>query len=217
MSLRTRLFAVTATLLIICSVGAASATAATPSCGASCIDLSTPAFGSISNPTWVLADQTRSQNVGQPLTLASASNANPGEDFDLDFEGTVDEFVQAGLMWPGMDVLYASLDVYEIEYSPFGAPTGLCVGVPPTPANGTRVALEPCGVSAKTTWIPDTTSSLTASAVQWISGATSNSFFDPYVLSALAPGLPLSTSTLRINSVPELAPDQLWGAKLGVL
>ena len=119
-------------------------------------------------------------------------------------------------MWPGMDVLYASLDVYEIEYSPFGAPTDFVRGPDHSP-NGTRVALEPCGVSAKTTWIPDTTSSLTASAVQWISGATSNSFFDPYVLSALAPGLPLSTSTLRINSVPELAPDQLWGAKLGVL
>lgn len=216
MSIRIRLFAVTAALLIMGGVCATSASAATPACGATCIDLSSPAYGTVNRPVFVLADQPQLQNVGQPLTLARASNVNPGEDFTISDDGTVSDFVLAGLIAPGMDALYGSLSVFEIQYSPFGAGTGMCVGVPTTPANGTRVALEPCGVSAKTTWIPDTSTPFTTSAAPMINGATNSNFFDPQVLSALAPGLPLSTSMLRINNTA-LAANQLWGAISGPL
>ncbi|HEY1515239.1 MAG TPA: hypothetical protein VGF91_02390 [Solirubrobacteraceae bacterium] len=49
-----------------------------------------------------------------------------------------------------------------------------------------------------------------------ISGGTDNSFFNPYVMTALSPGLPLSTSMLRIGGAA-LAPNQVWGAKFGHL
>lgn len=99
--------------------------------------------------------------------------------------------------------------------SAHGAPPKL----PTAPANGTRVALEPCGISSKTVWIYDgPLSSLTNStaAEPLISGATDNSFFDPYVITALSPGLPLSTSMLRISGAA-LAPYQVRGAKFGQL
>ncbi len=221
MSTRTRLFAVVTALVMVVGVGVTSASAATPACGASCPNFSNAVYGAPSSPTFVLADQLHLQNVGQPLTLAQSSATNPGEDFIFDDAGTVNDFFQAGLISGGLDALYSSDSVGEIEYAPSGAPTGLCVGVPTPPANGTRVTLEPCGVSAKTTWIVDnggtfTGTTFTTSTIPLINGATNSSFFDPYVLTSLAPGLPLTTSMLRItNSV--LSPTQLWGAKNGVL
>jgi hypothetical protein len=192
--------AIAAALLIVGGVGATGASAATPACGRSCIALSSTAFGSFTSPTFVLADQPQAQNVGQPLTLARASS-NQGEDFTISDQGLVSDFFEARLMSAGMNALYGPLEAVEIGYSPFGVQTGLCVGVGSTPANGTRVALEPCGVTVKTVWVVDgALSSFTtsASAVPLINGATNNSFFDPYVLSALAPGLPLTTTMLHI-------------------
>ena len=43
----------------------------------------------------------------------------------------------------------------ELEYSPFGVDSGLCVGVAATAAAKEGVTLQPCGVSAKTVWIGD--------------------------------------------------------------
>ena len=53
------------------------------------------------------------------------------------------------------DRSYPDLYAYEIQYAPFGVDSGLCVGVGSTAVAGTKVALEPCGVSSKTVWITD--------------------------------------------------------------
>ena len=45
---------------------------------------------------------------------------------------------------------------FELEYTPFGVGSGLCVGVASTAAQGTKVSLQPCGASSKTVWIVDT-------------------------------------------------------------
>lgn len=214
---RTRLFAVAVALLAIAGAGATSASAATPSCGNSCIDLSSHVYGSASSPPFVLADLPQSQSIGQPLTLARASNTNPGEDFDPSFQGLVSDFVAAGLMSVQMDFLYGNLDAYEFEYAPLGAATGLCIGVPTTPANGTRVALEPCGVTVKTVWILDSSSGFSGPDIPLIQGATNSNFFDPQVLTAPLPGQPLSTSALRVSGAAMIPANQLWGAKFGAL
>ena len=44
---------------------------------------------------------------------------------------------------------------FEIEYSPYGVASGLCVGVGSTAAQGGKVSLQPCGVTSKTVWIAD--------------------------------------------------------------
>ncbi len=126
-------------------------------------------------------------------------------------------FVEAGLISPGMEALHGPLEVFEIQYSPFGAPTGGCVGEGTTPANGVRASLQPCGMSAKTTWFVDSfTAPIATTEAPLISEETASNSFDSQVLTALAPGLPLSTSMLRISDAT-LAVNQLWGAKLGVL
>ncbi len=189
-------------------------TAATSSCGASCTDFSSGLYGAASNPAFVLANVPQTQNIGQPLTLAGASNTDAGEDFTVSTQGTVSDFIAAGLIAPGMSP-YGSLAAYEFEYSPSGVQTGLCVGVGATPADGTGVALEPCGTSAKTVWIPDT--QLAGSDHPLINGATNTNFSNPFVLSALGPGFPLFTSTLHKSSGNTAFTNQLWGEKTGVL
>ena len=191
-------------------------TAATPSCGTTCVDFSNALYGTSSSPTFVLADVPQAQNVGQPLTLARASVADAGEDFVLSFQGSVSDFITLGIIAPGM-APYDSLGAYELEYAPFGVTSGLCVGVGVTPANGTEVALEPCGVSAKTVWIIDSTNPITTSDAPLINGATNSNFSNPQVLSTLLPGLPLLTSTLQMSSGNTVIANQLWGAKMGAL
>ena len=48
---------------------------------------------------------------------------------------------------------------FEIEYTPFGVGSGLCVGVASTAVQNEQVSLQPCGVSSKTVWIVDTSDS----------------------------------------------------------
>ena len=90
------------------------------------------------------------------------------------------DFYQAGLLSGGLNALYGGLFVYEIEYTPGASPSDLCLGTAATPgAVGTPVALEPCGVKAKTLWIfaPQKTSTGTYYAL--ISAATSHNFQAP--------------------------------------
>ena len=216
MPIKTWLSIATAALLIAGGLGVTMVGAATPSCGSNCVDFSSALFGPAGTPAFVLADAPQVQKVGQPLTLARASATNPGEDFTLENEGTVNDFITVGLINPGMGI-YGSLEAWQIEYTPSGVATGLCVGVGTTPANGTGVALEPCGVSSKTIWIIDPANGVSSSDSQLISGATASNFSDPQVMSVLRPGLPLFTSALHKSSGGTVFANQQWASKTGSL
>jgi hypothetical protein len=49
----------------------------------------------------------------------------------------------------------SDLSAVELEYAPFGVESGWCVGTATAATNGTKVSLQPCGVSSKTYWIWD--------------------------------------------------------------
>jgi hypothetical protein len=153
-------------------------------------------------------------NIGQPLTLASASSTDPGEDFGIISEDFVSDYITAGIIASGMSP-YDSLFAYEIAYEPFGVSTGECVGASAASASGTGVVLEPCGVNSRTVWITDT--QLAGPDLPLISGATDSNFSDPLVLSALGPGFPLFTSTMDTSSGGAVFANQLWGNPTGVL
>ena len=74
---------------------------------------------------------------------------------------------------------------FEIEYSPYGMNSGLCVGVPSTAVQDTFVSLQPCGASAKTVWVVDlansTGHSFTDTYAPLINGSNTN-FSHPFVL-----------------------------------
>ena len=171
MSIKSKVFAAAATLTLIGGVGAAGATsasAATPSCGPTCIEIFNHDFGTHAHPNFVLDVLRQGEKVGQPLILFRAANSDPAEDFTVSYQGLVSDFFAAGLVSAGggpalrrhgstlPDAPTTADDpAFEIEYAPYGVDSGLCVGVASTAAQGSKVTLQPCGVSAKTVWIVD--------------------------------------------------------------
>jgi len=221
MSIKSAIVMSAAALTLVAGVGAAgtvTANAATPACGNTCINWYSTAFGITHPPTWVLDVPNQAGRAGSLVTVARASGANQGEDFQLSNQGVVSDFVAAGLMAPGLDTLYGSLPVLEIEYTPGGSPSGQCLGVATAPGLGTPVTLQPCSVSAKTLWIFDQHAPIPADLQgALISGATSSSFQYPYALTTLLQGLPLFTTPLDFSLPAGVLNHQIWGMWFGPL
>ncbi len=231
MSIKSRVFAAAATLMLAGAAltgGALAANAETQSCGASCVEL----FSS-SNPQLILDDQVLGQASGTPLTTSAISNSNQGEDFIVSSDATVAQDWQAGLVTDAVALHYgceAGIDsatctagetndvAFEFEYAPNGAATGECAGIAGTAAAGTAITLQPCGVGPGTLWIVDSSQAITNSYVPLIS-ATDTNFSTPYVLTSTSTsaGQPLETETLQENSAGTVAGDQLWSLLAGSL
>ena len=245
MSIKSKVLAAAASLTLVGSAGvgalamAGTANAATPSCGNSCIDIFSKDFGTHAHPNFVLDVYKQGQNVGQPIILFRVSNSDPAEDWTVSEQGTVNDFFKAGLVTAAVNLHYGGGAVgfpndyaFEVEYAPYGADTGLCMGVGSTAVAGTKVALEPCGVSAKTVWIADLFDSIAQTfithQIPLINGSDTN-FSDPYVLTYPSSGFPtdkprpqLYTSNLTGFSNGHfnqgtIDSSQLWSARFGVL
>ncbi len=225
MSVKNRIAASVAALALVGGAGIASAdraSAATPSCGHHCVDIFSLTFGSHKHPNFVLDVFKQAQRAGQPIILFRTSNNDPAEDFTYSAQGTVHDFFLAGLVSASLDLHYHALQAYELEYSPFGADTGLCVGVGSTAGNGTQVTLQPCGVSAKTVWVIDKLDAK-GSFAPLINGSDTN-FSHPFVLTYPQDSFPtdmprpvLLTEELSKFSNGTVTDRQMWSANLGVL
>ncbi len=229
MSVKSAVLAVAAALTLAggaIAAGALPATAATPACGPTCIDLFPARYAFGGHPLLVLDSLDQGEVNGTPIVLDLASDTNRGEDFTIDSHGSVDDYYQAGLVSLAFDEQYAHLTAMEIEYSPYDASTGECVGVPAAAGQGTSVSLQPCGVSGKTIWIVDSRAPIGRSPVPLINA--SGSATTPHVLSlpaefalpGLLPGRFLATSqlqTAQLSSGASRLFDQEWSADSGVL
>lgn len=216
MSIKSKLVTAATALTVIVGVGTAgtlTANAATPKCRAACSDFYSRAFGT----AFVLSVPDQVGHAGQQAILARANRASRGEDFAVDTLGTVHDFYRAGLLSRGLNALYSGLFVYEIDYTPEGSLSGVCLGTAGPPGAGTRVTLEPCGVTAKTVWIFAREKTRTGAYYALISAATSRNFHHPYSLTTLAPGAPLVTAPLAASTTSSAFAHQLWNAERGVL
>jgi hypothetical protein len=242
MSIKSKVFAAAATLTLVggvSAVGAMSASAATPSCGPACVDIFSFEFGHHNSPNFVMDTWRQSAKVGQPIILFRTSDTDPAEDFTVSFQGTVADFFAAGLVSAEVDLHYGAGAVgfpndpaFEFEYAPYGVDSGLCTGVAATAVQGSKVSLQPCGVSSKTVWVVDTGDSTTVTAgyVPLVNGSDTN-FSHPFVLTYPQNGYPTDTPRPQLTTtnltgfsgsflVPELGTvddSQLWGADFGVL
>jgi hypothetical protein len=242
MSIKSKVLATAATLTLVGgvgSVGALSASAATPSCGFSCIEIFSHEFGTHFRPNFVMDVLRQGERVGQPIILFRTSNADPAEDFTVSFQGLVSDFFAAGLVSAALNLHYGSGSIaavdepaLEIEYAPYGVDSGLCVGLASTAFYEEKVTLQPCGVSAKTVWVVDTADSpvtLAHGYVPLINGSDNN-FSHPYVLQYPTSGYPTDMPRPQLEVVNltgfsngagpivGTVPDsQLWGARFGVL
>ena len=239
MSIKSKVLAAAATLTMVGSLGTAgaltagTASAATPSCGHNCINPFSRQFGTHKSPNFVLDVWRQAARVGQPIILFRSSNSDPAEDWTISFQGTVGDFFAAGLVSAGVNFRYASAPAFELEYSPYGVQSGLCMGTATTAIQGEGVSLQPCGVSSKTVFILDTVDlSFPAFFHNYnavIAGSDTN-FSHPFVLTYPSNGYPtdiprpqvqvrnLTGFSHGIGQIVGTIPNtQLWGADFGVL
>jgi hypothetical protein len=253
MFIKTRVLAA-ATMLTLAGGAAAAgalpaqtAGAATTSCGSRCIDFFSRQAGTYRHPNGVLAVLNRAARVGQPVVASRASRRDPGEDFTISSRAKVSEFFAAGLVTKWIALHYGGLGCrvyrpaahrclryypdtfgYEIEYSPRGVSSGLCVGTPAAAGNGTLVSLQPCGVSARTVWVVDLPDSIGPRTSRPFAPLINGSQTDPsrpFLLTyprnprpAGLPGRQLATEALtRAAHHRTVENSQLWGAGFGAL
>jgi hypothetical protein len=234
MSIKSKLLVAATTLSLLGGVGVAgaltagSASAATPSCGPTCINLYNQQFGKA-----FYQDVFRqSIKLNQPIILFRSADSDPALDFTTNLVATLNPFTPltvaqlcldgAGL-GAGTCARYASDPVWETQYSPYGVNSGLCVGVT-TAVSGSPVTLQPCGVSAKTWWISDNAHVYFHKGhyyTPWVNAASTN-FTQPLVLTYPAngyptdvprPGLTVRTQTTFSSGAP--AQNQMWGLCVG--
>jgi hypothetical protein len=226
MSIKSKVLAAAATLTLAGGLGAAgtlSAHAATPSCGYNCINLFSREFGTHHHPNFVADILRQGAKPGQPAILYRTSNTDAAEDFTIAFQGTVADFYSAGLVSAALNLHYSHDAAYEIQYSPRGVNSGLCLGTTSTAANGTPVALVPCGVSAKSVWVVDSRDTIRGGYVPLINGSDTN-FSQPQVLHypgnrypTDSPRPQLNTYQLQKYSSGAVYDNELWGANYGIL
>jgi hypothetical protein len=226
MSFKSKILASAATLTMVgglSTVGMLAAHAATPPCGRTCIDIFSREFGTHKTPNYVLDVYQQSAVVGQPIILYRTSDTDRAEDFSVAAQGTVNDFVAAGLASKALGLHYGDDEAYEFEYTPDGVGTNLCVGVATTAANLTPVTLQPCGASSKTLWVVDSQNTIRGFYVPLINGSDTN-FSHPYVLHYPGNGFPtdvprprLNTYNLQQYSNGTVFDNEMWGANFGVL
>jgi|HubBroStandDraft_1064217.scaffolds.fasta_scaffold09846_3 hypothetical protein len=226
MSIKSKVLATAATLTLVGGVGmagaltAGSASAATPSCGGSCVDIFSQQFGTHHNPTDVVDVLRQGEKVGQPIILFRTANFDPAEDWTAAFQGTTADFFAAGLVSADVALHYGCIagtnfpdcygfttvpgskppvaaevndPAFEIEYAPFGVDSGLCMGLAATAVTGEGVTLQPCGVSSKTVWIVDIFDSPTttfAGGYVPLINGSDTNFSQPFVLTYPSSGVP---------------------------
>ena len=259
MSLKSKVLATVATLATIGGVAtagllgtAAAASAATPSCGHTCVDIFSKQFGHHFSPSFLLDVQGQRQKPGTPIILNRASNNDRGEDFRLEFQGTVADFYSAKMVSAALALHYGCIPgpggnfpdcfgqakfavndpAFEIEYTPLGQDSGLCIGVAGTAHQGEHVTLQWCGSSASTVWVVDIFDqpfTFFTGYAPLINGSDTN-FSQPFVLTYPQNGFPTdkprpvlqvdnlsgyTTGWPPILNYPSIDDNQLWGADFG--
>lgn len=242
MRFKSKVIAAAAALTLIGGAGAGalatSASAATPSCGASCPDVFNLEYAipHLSAAAYVLDVLRQGEHVGQPVILYRSSNSDPAEDFTFSYQGTTHDFYLAGLVSASVALSYGggagtkvnhhipNYPAFELQYAPDGVNSGLCLGTGTTAVSGTKVALEPCGASAKSVWIVDLADG-TSPFYPAINGSQTN-FSNPVVLTYPENSAPtdlpraqLYTTTMNgfSQGTPQQDDNQLWSTTFGVL
>ncbi len=172
---------------------------ATPACGAQCIDIFSRVLGhhTILN-AYVPGDTGVGGRAGQKLNLKFASNSHPNEDFTLAADGTVSQFCGTELASTSVACIhYASSQVLELNWTPYGNETDLCAGTSGTIFSGENVTLQQCGVYEGTLFIVDSNNTQHG-YVPLIDGASA-SFSHPEVVT-VDPGTAHPTNQIKVET-----------------
>jgi hypothetical protein len=162
MFIKGKVLGAAAALAVVGGIGAVgttmSATAATPQCGSSCIQVFSPRFGTTAHPNFIESVRHGVAKVGQPTILGRASSSNPAGDLMVIApvpNAHVSDFFAAGLVSAAVNSHFGGLPAVQLEYTPLGKATGLCSGVAQTAFENEGLTLQPCTAAGTTVWIID--------------------------------------------------------------
>ena len=131
-----------------------------------------------------------------------------------------------GMVSAAVNRHYGTLTASQLEYTPEGIPSGLCVGIATEPFQGEALSLQSCTIPGRTVFIIDTADSpATAAAGLFpiVSGATRD-FAHPFTMTyprhvnTAATLPPIRLLHLEFRGPERTVPEtQLWGVAKGPL
>ena len=224
MSITSKVLAAAAMLTVaggLSTVGTLPAAAATPQCGPHCIQIFSAKFGTNANPGFVETVFQGVGTVGQPTILAPPSSSDPAGDLIATFPASgpfVSDFFAAGLVSAAVNQHYSSEIAVQIEFAPFGVPTGLCAGLAATAYQNEGLTLQPCSTPGTTVWIVDTADSRATAPDRFplVSGSTTD-FTHPFAM--IIHGNPAhkrfpQIKVQRLRNPGHVRVSQLWGRNI---
>lgn len=225
MSIKSKALTATATLTIACGLGMTgtlSASAATPQCGGGCVDVYSAGFPIQPTIGFVETVFLGIPVRGVPTVVSPASSSNPAEDLIVPPPGRVpvSQWYQAGMVSAAVAEHFGSEPAVQLEYAPYGKPTGLCTAVATTAYQDEGLSLQPCSTPGTTVWILDLVDSPTPTYTTFpIINGSDTDFVHPFVMTILGnPADQLFTPIIMrhlIGSAGSVPANQLWSPGRG--
>jgi hypothetical protein len=222
MSIKTKVLAAAAVLTLaggLSTAGTVAASAATTQCGDNCLEVYSMKYATPTDLGFVETVLLGIPLRGVPTIVQQASSSNPAEDLILTATGRVkvSQWYADGMVSAAVNAHFGNEFAVQIEYAPYGHPTGLCTAVATTAYQNEGLSLQPCSAPGVTIWILDT-----PNAAQYfpIVNGSDTDFVHPFAMTILGnPAHQLITPIILQHLIgsPSSAPaNQLWGAHFGI-
>ena len=222
MPIKTKVLAAAAALTVaggLSTAGTLPASAATTQCGSACIQIFSKEFGTYTDPGFIESVFLGIPLADVPTILHRASSSDPTGDFIVPQKGMVSMFYAEGMVSAAVNAHYNSETAVQVEYAPYGHPTGLCAAVATAAYQGEGLSLQPCSTPGTTVFIIDTADATAAGPYFPIVDASTTDFTHPYTMTIhgdpaheLFPQITLEHMVGNPANVPN---NQLWGATSG--
>jgi len=92
----------------------------------------------------------------------------------------VSQFYADGMVSAAVNEHYGSEPAVQLEYAPYGRPTGLCTAVATTAHQNEGLSLQPCSTPGTTVWILDTADSPGTASFPIVNGSDTDPGADPF-------------------------------------
>jgi len=228
MSIKSKVLAAAGVLTLaggLSGIGTVAARAATPQCGKGCVEVYSAKYATATSLGWVETVFMGIPVQGVPTEVRPASGSNPAEDLIIPTGAPVkvSTFYAQGMVSAAVNAHYGSEPAVQIEYAPYGHPTGLCTAVAVTAYQNEALSLQPCSAPGTTVWIIDVndspaTASQKPSHFPIVNGSDTG-FVHPFAMTIL--GNPAhhryTPIILRhlIGNPTSVPANQLWGSAFG--
>jgi hypothetical protein len=227
MSINSKVLAAAAVLTLaggLSTAGTLSASAATPQCGNACVEVYSAKFATPTSLGFVETVFLGIPLRGVPTIVRQASSSNPAEDLIVPLGGPVhvSQFYEDGMVSAAVNEHYGSELAVQLEYAPYGKPTGLCTAVATTAYQDEGLSLQPCSTPGTTVWILDIADSPGTFPPYFpIVNGSDTDFVHPFAMTILGnPAHQLFTPIImqHLTGNPGSVPaNQLWGAAHGTV